>query len=181
MSFRRVERSSSPVHLNQQRRRDRGIRKMKRRLSFLLSFALLFTSALRAEPVCPWLTQGSAAAMLGGDVSAVIKLTPPEQGSCAFLLQRGAATYSLEVVVESTPRTVCPPASPKLLGIGNEAVACRLQRSPNETVDMVSSRVRILYPTVSLKVQGTANPLIPPNKQRDIVERAAEQVAGNLF
>jgi len=89
--------------------------------------------------------------------------------------------YSLEVIVESTPRTTCPPASPKLPGIGNEAVACRLQRSPNETVDMVSSRVRTLYFTVSLKIQGAANPGIPLNKQRDIVERAAEQVAGNLF
>jgi hypothetical protein len=154
---------------------------MTRCLLFFLSFILLFTGALRAEPVCPWLTQGTAAAMLGGDVSAVIKLTPPGQGSCVFSLQQGTATYSLEVVVESTPRTTCPPASPKLPGIGNEAVACRLQRSPNETVDMVSSRVRTLYFAVSLKVQGTANPLIPPNKQRDIVERAAEQIAGNLF
>ncbi len=154
---------------------------MTRRLLFLLSFVLLFTVALRAESVCPWLTQGSAAAMLGGDVSTVIKLTPHGQGSCAFSLQQGAAMYSLEVVVESTPRTTCPPASPKLPGIGNEATACRLQRSPNETVDMVSSRVRTLYFTVSLKIQGAANPGIPLNKQRDIVERAAEQVAGNLF
>jgi hypothetical protein len=74
-----------------------------------------------------------------------------------------------------------PPASQKLLGIGNEAVACRLQRSPNDAVEMVSSRVRRLYFTVSLKIQGAANPGIPPSKQRDIVERAAEQVAGNLF
>jgi hypothetical protein len=154
---------------------------MKCRLLFLLSFVLLFTSALRAEPVCPWLTQGSAAAMLGGDVSSVIKLTPPGEGSCVFSLQQGAAMYSLEVVVEATPRTACPPASQKLLGIGNEAVACRLQRSPNEAVELVSSRVRRLYFTVSLKIQGVANPGIPLNKQRDIVERAAEQVAGNLF
>jgi hypothetical protein len=115
---------------------------MARRFFFLLSFVLLSASALRAEPVCPWLTQGSAAAMLGGNVSAVVKLTPPEQGSCAFTLQQGATTYVLEVVVESTPRTTCPPASAKLLGIGNEAVACRLQRAPNEFVDVVSSRVQ---------------------------------------
>jgi hypothetical protein len=154
---------------------------MKCCLLFLLSFVLLFTSALRGEPVCPWLTQGSAAAMLGGDVSSVIKLTLPAEGSCAFSLHQGAATYSLEVVVEGTSRTACPPASQKLLGIGNEAVVCRLQRSPNDAVEMVSSRVRRLYFTVSLKIQGAANPGIPLNKQRDIVERAAEQVAGNLF
>jgi hypothetical protein len=153
---------------------------MKLRLLFLLS-SVLFTSALHAEPVCPWLTQGSAAAMLGGDVASVIKLTPHGEGSCVFSLQQGAATYSLEVVVESTPRTACPPASQKLLGIGNEAVACRLQRSPNDAIEIVSSRVRRLYFTVSLKIQGAANPGISHNKQRDIVERAAEQVAGNLF
>ncbi len=154
---------------------------MMRFPSFLLLFVILSTSMLRAEPVCPWLTQGSAAAMLGGEVSAVIKLTQPREGSCIFSLHQGAAMYSLEVVVESTQRTTCPPTSPNLPGIGNEAVACRLQLSPNETVDVVSSRVRTLYFTVSLKIQGTANPGIPLNKQRDIVERAAEQVAGYLF
>jgi hypothetical protein len=153
---------------------------MSRRFFFLLVFAVLSAGALRAEPVCPWLTQGSAAAMLGGDVSAVIKLTPPEQGSCAFTLQQGVTTYVLEVVVESTPRTTCPPASAKLPGIGNEAVACRLQRALNEFVDVVSSRVRTLYFTVSLTVRGTTLPPTPLDKQRDIVERAAEQVAGNL-
>ena len=153
---------------------------MARQFFFLLSFVLLSVSALRAEPICPWLTQGSAAAMLGGDVSAVIKLTPPEQGSCAFTLQQGATTYVLEVVVAITPRTTCPPASAKLPGIGNEAVACRLQRSPNEIIDAVSSRVRTLYFTVSLTTQGTPNPTLPLNKPKDIVERAAEQVAGNL-
>jgi len=154
---------------------------MKPRFLFLLTFVLLSASALRAELVCPWLTQGSAAAMLGGDVTAVIKLTPPEQGSCAFSLQQGTATYSLEVVVESTPHTTCPPASPKLTGIGNEAVSCRLQRSPNETAEVVTSRVRTLYFTISLTTQGTANPSLPLPKLKDIVERAAEQVSGNLF
>jgi hypothetical protein len=153
---------------------------MARQFFFLLSFVLLSVSAVRAEPICPWLTQGSAAAMLGGDVSAVIKLTPPEQGSCAFTLQQGATTYVLEVVVESTPRTTCPPTSQKLPGIGNEAVACRLQRSPNEAAEVISSRVRTLYFTVSLTTQGTPNPTLPLNKPKDIVERAAEQVAGNL-
>jgi hypothetical protein len=153
---------------------------MARRFFLLLSLALLSACALRAEPVCPWLTQGSAAAMLGGDVSAVFKLTPPEQGSCAFTLQQGGATYSLEVVVESTPRSTCPPASPKLSGIGNEALSCRLQRSPNEAAEVISSRVRTLYFTVTLTIQGTASPAIPLAKQRDIVERSAEQAAGNL-
>ena len=100
---------------------------MMRFPSFLLLFVILSTSLLRAEPVCPWLTQGSAAAMLGGDVSAVIKLTQPREGSCIFSLHQWAAMYSLEVVVESTQRTTCPPTSPNLPGIGNEAVACRLQ------------------------------------------------------
>lgn len=118
--------------------------------------------------------------MLGGAVSAVIKLTPSNQGSCSFTLQQGATTYVLEVVVEITPRTACPPASSKLSGIGNEAVACRLQRSPNEAVEVVSSRVRTQYFTISLATHRTSNQPIPLNNQKDIVERAAEQVAGNL-
>ena len=154
---------------------------MKHRFVLLLTFVLLSANALRAEPVCPWLTKGTAAAMLGGDVSAVIKLTPPEQGSCAFTLQQGTATYSLEVFVENTPHTTCPPASPKLPGIGNEALSCTLHRSPNETAEVISSRVRTLYFTVSLTTKGTATPTSLVSKQKDIVERAAEQVAGNLF
>jgi hypothetical protein len=153
---------------------------MKRRLLFLISFVLLSTSALRADPVCPWLTQGSAAAMLGGDVSAVIKLTPPDQGSCAFSRREGTTTYVLEVVVENASHTICPPTSTKLPGIGNEAVACRLQRSPNEAVEVISSRVRTLYFTVSLTSRGPSKPTSPLDNQKDIVERAAEQVAGNL-
>ena len=154
---------------------------MRRRYLFLLPFVLLSASALRAELVCPWLTQGSAVALLGGEVSAVIKYMPSGEGSCIFSLQQGAAKYSLEIVVESTRRITCPPTSPKLQGIGNEASACRLQRLPNETVDMVSSRVRTLYFITGLTIRGAANPGIPLNKQRDIVERAAEQVAGNLY
>jgi hypothetical protein len=153
---------------------------MRRLLLFLISFVFLSTSALRAEPVCPWLTQGSAAAMLGGDVSAIIKLAPPDQGSCAFSRREGTTTYVLEVVVESASQTICPPASTKLPGIGNEAVACRLQRSPNEAAEVVSSRVRTLYFTVRLTSRGPSNPTSPLDNQKDIVERAAEQVAGNL-
>jgi hypothetical protein len=156
---------------------------MNRRFVLLLTFVLLSASALRAEAVCPWLTQGSAAAMLGGDVSTIIRLaTTPGEGSCAFSLHQGAATYSLDVVVESTPpHTTCPPASPKVPGIGNEAVVCHLQRSPNESAQVVTSRVRTLYFTVSLTTQGTVKPGIPLDNQKDIVQRAAEQVAGNLF
>ncbi len=153
---------------------------MKRRFLFLLLFVLLSVSALQAEPVCPWLTQGSAAALLGGNVSAVIKLSPAGEGSCVFSLEQGGTTYSLEVIVGSTLRTTCPPASPKVPGMGNEAVSCRLQRSLNETVEVVSSRVRAVYFSTNLTIQGTTKPGIPLNQQRDIVERAAEQVAGNL-
>lgn len=153
---------------------------MKARSVALLSFAFFSAGALRAELSCPWLTQGTAASMLGGDVDAVIKLIPPEQGSCAFSLQQGAATYSLKIVVERTPHVACPPASPRLTGIGNEAVACRLQRAPNETSEVVSSRVRGLFLTISFTILGPASPSLPLDKQRDIAQRAAEQVAGNL-
>lgn len=154
---------------------------MNPRLLFLLSLVLVSAGTAQAETLCPWLTQGTAAAMLGGEVSAVIKLMPPDQGSCTFSRQQGTVAYSLEVIVESTPRATCPPASPKLSGVGNEAVSCRVQRSPNEAAEVITSRVRTLYFTVSLTTQGTANSATLLPRQKDIVERAAEQVAGNLF
>jgi hypothetical protein len=45
---------------------------------------------------------------------------------------------------------------------------------------VINSRVRTLYFTISLTIKGTASPTIPLDKQKDIVERSAEQVAGNL-
>jgi len=118
--------------------------------------------------------------MLGGDVDAVVKLTPPDQGSCAFSLRQGGTRYSLMIVVERALQAACPPGSTRLAGIGNEAVACSVHRAPNEAEEVVNGRVRTLYFTVSLTFDGAASPSVPVSRQREIVERAAEQVAGSL-
>jgi hypothetical protein len=130
---------------------------------------------------CPWLTPGTVANFLNGDVSVTVKMPNPGEGSCAFTRQQGSAAYTLEVLVQKAALPACPPGSDKLIAIGNEAARCRTQPSPTESVEMVSFRVRDLYSTISLTIRGTRTPDIPPDKQRDALEQITEQVAGNLY
>jgi hypothetical protein len=156
-------------------------RKSKRRLLFLLSIALISAPQLRAETACPWLTQGTAADLLGGDVSTSVQSAAPDAGSCRFSLRRGAAEYTLEITVANTPVATCPPASPKVTGVGSEAFSCATRKSPAETSDMISGRVRTTYFTVRLTGKGPPDAYMTPEKRTDVVEQVSEEVAGSLF
>jgi hypothetical protein len=139
-----------------------------------------------ASTGCPWITEGTAAAMLGGDVSVTVKITNPAEtnptgGSCLFTRQQGTAAYTLEVLVQKNPTPACPSGSEKLAGIGNEAARCKVQSTPNESVEMISTRVRDLYCTVTLTTPGSKDSAISLVDQKSAIERAAEQVTGNLY
>lgn len=157
------------------------IGKSKRRLLFLLSITLISAAQSRAETACPWLTQGTAADFLGGDVSTSVQSTAPDAGSCSFSLHRGAAEYTLEITVANTPGVTCPPASPKVPGVGSEAVSCASRKSPAETSDMISGRVRRTYFNVRLTGKGPPDAYMTSPKRSDIVEQVSEEVTGSLF
>jgi len=131
------------------------------------------------NPVCPWLTEGTAAATLGAPATTLVALhgdSDPPEGTCTFTAPRGSI---LEVAVTTTPsEPVCPANSLKLPAIGNEATFCRLDRSPTETRYVLTSRVRDLFFRTTLTL-----PLPAPKQQEapQQLERIAEQVAGNLF
>jgi hypothetical protein len=138
----------------------------------------------KENPICPWLTEGTATATLGTPITTAITLRgDPDlpEGTCTFTAPQGSI---LEIAVTSTPpEPVCPANSPKLTGIGNEATFCRLDRPPTETRYVLTSRVRDLFFRTTLTLQPPA-PSPDPKQQeahQQQLERIAEQVAGNLF
>jgi hypothetical protein len=150
------------------------------RFTFALLLALICSSALHAaNSSCPWLTQGSAATALGGPVTATVQISGSGEGTCAFTRQQGT-NDSLKISVQRASQESCPDDSAKLKGIGNEAVLCKIRRSPNELIQIVVSRVRELHFTVrfSLRGESRAGDL---NRAEEAVKQIAEQVAGNLF
>jgi hypothetical protein len=129
----------------------------------------------RSRTTCPWLTQGSASRVLGGDVSTRVSVSDIGEGSCRFLREQ-RSPGSLKILVSKRALASCPSQSTELKGIGNQAAMCRVKG-----VDMVSGRVRDLYFTVTLTSRGQKSPAKLPDAQEDALEQIAEQIAGNLF
>ncbi len=129
------------------------------------------------ENTCPWLSVGSVAKALGGDVD-VAATGSAEDGTCRFS-RRDAAMDTLEIAVGGNAPPGCPAGSVKLVGIGNEAARCHLTAARGEMAEMVSGRVRDLNFTLILR--GQKRDAKPQDPQSDALERLAEQVAGNLF
>jgi hypothetical protein len=154
---------------------------MKKRLKLVCSMLLVSVGA-RAQQSCPWLTEGTASALLGAPVVATSKYFPTAVGSCEFTLKQGTATYLLEIAVTNQAHQECPAASQPLPGIGNEAVTCRVERPQDETTDIVGGRVRNVYFRVSLTSKGKAASLtLSPQRRQKVVQGVAEQVASSLF
>jgi hypothetical protein len=136
-------------------------------------------SNAQAETGCPWLTEGSAAHMLGGDVSVSVTATNKDDGTCRFS-RRSEPRGVLEIAVARQPQQVCSARSMKLKGIGNEATRCSLRAPHGQAAEMISSRVRDLFFTVVSRMPAK-KAVKSVNLQEDGLEQIAEQVAGNLY
>jgi hypothetical protein len=132
-----------------------------------------------SKAACPWLTQGSAATVLGGDISVTARVSDAGEGFCRFSRQQGSDFLEILVSRASLPR--CPSGSTELKGIGNEAKSCSHPGSRGESVEMVSSRVRDLYFSVMFTSRGLKSGMKSPDAHDDALEQIAEQVAGNLY
>ena len=128
---------------------------------------------------CPWLTEGSAAHTLGGDISAIVKVAEG-QGTCTFTRKQTPMDL-LEISVSKAALHSCPSGSASLRGIGNEALTCRHGGAHGDMVEMVSSRVRDQNFTVTLTTRSQKNAGKADDPQNDALEQVAEQIAGSLY
>jgi hypothetical protein len=149
------------------------------RFVLLALFLLAARGHCAASDMCPWITQGSAAKLLDGDVTVSIH-GDDKQGSCSFRGD-GKVAYTLEVSVTAHEDGACRKGSAELKGIGNEAYLCSVKQSSFGWVEKVSSRVRDTFFTVTLSATGGRASSMPEEVRRNILDQAAEQVAGNLF
>jgi hypothetical protein len=129
---------------------------------------------------CPWLTAGTAANALGGDVTANLAITSLAEGTCRFARSSDPKMH-LEIQVSAAPIPHCPAESVVLRGIGNEALQCRVAAAHGATEEMVSGRVRDLHFAVVMADHADKRIAKSPEGGEDEVVRIADEVAGNLF
>jgi len=120
-------------------------------------------------PACPWLTEGSAAKVLGGPVHAILNVASASQGTCTFV-KTARPQEQLKVLVGAGNVPSCPAGSAKVIGVGDQASRCHLPHS----AQMISGNVRAVDMAITLS-GGFGN------QSEDAIQQIAEQVAGNLF
>jgi hypothetical protein len=119
-----------------------------------------------AATTCPWLTEGSAAKVLGGEVHVILNVASPTQGTCTFV-KTARPQEQLKVLVGAGNIPSCPAGSARVIGVGDQASRCHLPHS----AQMISGNVR----AVDMAITLSGNPT------EDAIQQIAEQVAGNLF
>ncbi|MGC2232038.1 MAG: hypothetical protein WBA09_11075 [Candidatus Acidiferrum sp.] len=153
--------------------------------ALMFLFGSLFAFPLPASATtaknCPWLNQGSAEAALGGSVSATVQVSESGEGSCTFSREQGTPKETLKIVVLKKPLPSCPAGSPGVKGIGNEAVECTVRQSSQESTQMIVSRVRGIYFTVSITPAEQQPASAESSHSDSAIERVAQLVSGNLF
>jgi hypothetical protein len=122
-----------------------------------------------AGTTCPWVTEGSAANVLGGQVHVILNVASPTQGTCTFV-KTARPRDQLKVFVGAGNVPSCPAGSAKVIGVGDQASRCHLPHS----AQMISGNVRKVDMAITLSSSSG-------NQTEDAIQQIAEQVAGNLF
>jgi hypothetical protein len=155
----------------------------------VLFSAILSSTAAMAQPatVCPWLATGGAARYLGGEVTVTAHVEGDRLGSCRFVRTSGLPAQTIEVVVSKTESMPCKEGGLKLAALGNEAVECSRPIVQGLQESVIAGRVRDVYFVVTMNGAPGSPPNPHPVSQASELyrpsplQRAAEQVAGNLF
>jgi len=134
----------------------------------------------QAQGVCPWLTQGTAARVLGSEVSVAVHVSDAGEGWCRFVRVSDSQAW-LRIEVGKSVLDRCGAEGTALKGIGNEAVRCKATTPEGGSADRISGRVRSMYFALTQSLPDGAVPGNSPAMLEDALEQAAETVAGNLF
>jgi hypothetical protein len=156
----------------------------------LLLMLALMPGVCPAQAKCPWINEATARGILGGAVTANIKVNDQGAGVCEFSRQHEAAVHQLRIAVDiltDIPKQFpaylaqCPPKSVPLRAIGNEAVMCSMQSKPDQYAEMVVGRVRNQAFVVRVSSSILNDPSMTQEMCREKTNLVAEQVAGILF
>lgn len=156
----------------------------------LFGLAMLLPTVVHGQTKCPWMNEATARGILGGPVALAVDLNDHGDGVCDFSRQHGTAIRHLRISVFSMTDiskefpsylAQCPPKSPALRAIGNEAVFCTTQGTGVPHAEKVVGRVRAQAFVVDVSSTVQDDPSMPQEMRRDKANLAAELVAGILF
>jgi hypothetical protein len=157
------------------------------RIVLMLMIASASVALAQTGTPCPWVSVGSVANVLGGDVKMVVQTAGNWNGSCRFTRQIGNVAQTLDILVGKTNAHLCPEGSQKLNALGNEAVQCQRRISPTQEADTIAGRVRDVFFSLTMtNVAEATRERSEDGRPTDPfgaspLEQLAEQVAGNLF
>ena len=159
-------------------------------LAFLIGVASL-PDVARAANNCPWLTEATAAGLIGTEsVGSFTEASGTQPAVCTFTAQGSGLARSLTITVEiaKDPRArmaaaaqPCGANAATLNAIGNEAVYCSADGHRGELAERAVGRVRDQIFTIVLSAQAKDKPGVTRDGLKARIYTAAEQVAGNLF
>jgi len=149
----------------------------------LLVFALAAPAAALAQPtqVCPWLNAGTAARILGTDVTVSAHSDSNWSGTCRFATS--SKEQSIEIAVGKTDPHACGSNATPVAAIGNEAALCSDRDADGQSVQILTGRVRDAWFVVKLappSATPASSPATGPSTSAAI-RFLAEQVSGNLY
>jgi hypothetical protein len=155
---------------------------------FLLLITVCCPAAFaQALVTCPWLSTGTAATALGGDVTVTAHSENNWQGECHFKPQAAGAMQEIDIHVSKVESHPCPEGSARVKALGNEAVQCSRSTLHDAHADTIAGRVRDAWfeitmtniPAATSEPSGITHPADPYGAS--LLLRLAEQVAGNLY
>ena len=150
---------------------------MLRRCILVVLLLLSAAELADAQEACPWLTEGTAAALMGGDVSATMHVSGG-MGTCDFILDRKSGdAVRMDIAVSHRSANECVQGE-RLPGVGQDAFACRTNTG-GEHREVIRGRVRGMFFLLTLTTTDTRS--IDEALWSKRLEQAAEAVAGSLF
>ena len=140
---------------------------------------------------CPWISETTASSLLGGDATGVYTAgTERKPATCTFTQQTAQGERSLQVTVQvvgdaqarlAQAELTCGAEPTPLHAIGNEAIFCTGEDSPEQRSEHAVGRVRDQIFAITFATSVKSDPLLTRDALKARIYTASEQVAGNLF
>jgi hypothetical protein len=139
---------------------------------------------------CPWINVATAGGILGGIPAVTTKISRAGDGICEFSSQQGTTVHRLTISIQfmaDIPREFptylqkCPPNSPSIPAIGNQAITCSVENTQDGYAELVIGRVRDQAFVVTVSSTAKNDPSMTETMRRKKANAVAESVAGALF